>query len=172
MDTLSRFKISLADLPADGYTCSWHLDDTFFAALDEQLIRQGCLDATLRVNRKSGHFELLFHVEGEVSVPCDRCLEPMSQPVSAEDTIEVHLGERFDDDGEIITVPETDAQINVAWNLYETIALAIPIYHVHPDGQCPEEVSQFFTSPSDDTSGNAPADARWEALRSLLDDKH
>ncbi len=166
MDTLSRYKIQLTDLPDDGATFDWHLDDTFFSALDEQDITHGSLDATLRVNRKSGAYQLYLRVKGEVSIPCDRCLEAMTQPIDAEDTINVRLGDSYDDDGETITVAEAEAEVNVAWNIYETIALAIPIYHVHPDGQCPEEINSFFAE--DNTESPKPTDERWEALRSLL----
>ena len=167
MDTSGRFKINLTALPSDGATFNWQLDDAFFDALDEQEIQHGKLDVTLRVNRKSGAFELHFQVKGDVCIPCDRCLEPMTQPIDTEATITVRLGEQYDDDGEVITVPETEPEVDVAWNLYEIIALGIPIYHVHPDGQCPEEVNQLFAEEQDED--DKPTDSRWDALKTLLD---
>lgn len=165
MDTIGRFKILLTDLPDDGATFEWHLDDSFFSGLDEQEIQQGDLDATLRVNRKSGAYELNISVQGEVQIPCDRCLEPMAQPIAAETTLKVQLGEAYSDDGELIIVPEESGELDVAWNLYETIALAIPIYHAHPDGGCNDEVNQLFST---DESDVKPTDTRWDALKSLL----
>lgn len=175
MDTLSRFKIKLTDLPDEGATLRWHLDDAFFEALDEQEIAHGSLDATLRVNRTSGAYQLQLHIVGDVEVPCDRCLEPMAQPIDTSDTIDVRLGDHDDDDGECITVTEDKAEVDVSWKLYETIALALPIYHVHPDGQCPEDINRFFAGNSDDggtaddDTASPHIDQRWEALRSLLD---
>ena len=167
MDTSGRFKINLTALPSDGATFNWQLDDAFFDALDEQEIQHGNLDVTLRVNRKSGAFELHFQVKGDVCIPCNRCLEPMTQPIDTEAAITVKLGEQYDDDGEVITVPETEPEVDVAWNLYEIIALDIPIYHVHPDGQCSEEVNQLFAQEQDED--DKPNDSRWDALKALLD---
>ncbi len=166
MDTLGRFKISLTELSEENNTFSWHLDDDFFSDLDEQEIEHGSLDATLRVNRKSGAYELLFSVKGNINIPCDRCLEPMTQPIDTEAAIEVRLGNHYEDDGEVITVPETEPEVNVAWNIYEIIALAIPTYHVHPDGGCNEEINRLFGSDKEDFT---PTDSRWDALKSLLD---
>lgn len=165
MDTSGRFKINLRDLPDDGTSFEWHLDDTFFNALDEQEIEHGSLDATLRVNRKSGAYELLFRVKGDISIPCDRCLEPMTQPIDTEATIKARLGDQYEDDGDIITVPAEPGELDVAWNLYEIIVLAIPIYHAHPDGECSDDVNALFNSDEPDDS---PTDSRWDALRGLL----
>ena len=164
MDTSSPFKINLRDLPDDGYNCEWHLDDSFFKALDQQVIEHGNLDATLRVKQASGAMRLAFHVQGEIQIPCDRCLELMTQPIDTEAILKARLGDHFEDDGDIITIPADDAEFDVRWNLYEIIALAIPIHHVHPDGECPEEVSQFLT----DEQADKPTDTRWDALKALL----
>ena len=166
MDTSGRYSINLRDLSEDRSSFSWHLDDAFFGGLDEQEIKHGSLDATLRVNRKSGAYELCFHVKGDIIIPCDRCLEPMTQAIDTEATVEARLGDRFEDDGEMITVPEESGELDVAWNLYETIALAIPIYHVHPDGGCSDDVNALFLEkePQD-----KPTDTRWDALKALLD---
>lgn len=166
MDTSGRFKINLTDLPDTGESRCWHLDDTFFNELDEQEIKHGSLDATLRVNRKSGAYELLFCVKGEVIISCDRCLEPMVQAIDTEAALVARLGEQDEDDGEIITVASTPGELDVAWNLYEIIALAIPIYHVHPDGGCSDEINALF---QDEAPQDTPVDSRWDALRSLLD---
>lgn len=166
MDTSGRFKINLTDLPDTGESRCWHLDDTFFDELDEQEIKHGSLDATLRVNRKSSAYELDFCVKGEVTIPCNRCLEPMVQTIDTQATLEARLGEQDEDDGDIITVATIPGELDVAWNLYEIIALAIPIYHVHPDGECSEDINEFFAETQDD---DQPTDMRWDALKALLD---
>lgn len=167
MNTSGRFKIDLTDLPQEGASFQWHLDDSFFGALDEQEIEHGSLDATLRVNRKSGTYELHFRVQGDISIPCDRCLELMTQAIDTQYTLQARLGDHYEDDGEYITVPAEHAELDVAWNLYEIIALAIPIYHVHPEGECREEINQIFANAQ--TSEEKSTDTRWDALRSLLD---
>jgi len=168
MDTSSRFKILLRDLPDEGASHEWHLDDAFFEALDQQVIEHGDLDATLRVKQASGAFDLAFRVKGNIQIPCDRCLELMTQPIDTEATLKACLGDHFEDDGDLITIPSDEGEFDVSWNLYEVIALAIPIHHVHPDGQCPEEVEGMLVG--DDAAINEPStESPFAALRSMLD---
>ncbi len=179
MDTAGRFKIDFREFGDGETTLAWTLDDHFFSALDEQEIEHGQLQATLRVKKKAAGFLLVIHATGIIEIPCDRCLAPMTQPIEAEDEIEVRLGDQFDDDGECIIVPEDRPILDIAWNLYETIALAIPIAHVHPEGGCMEDVSQFLVTDdepgSDDgesaTSTPQPTDSRWDALKGLSFDE-
>ena len=166
METKSRFEISLSNLPAEGKTYRWVLDDAFFSELDEQEIEHGRLNATLQVKPNSGVFEVIIDIQGVVQTTCDRCLAPMNQPIQTQQTLEVRLGEAYEDDGDVITVAADTQTLNVAWNLYEAIALAIPIYHVHPDGACEGAMDDLLQRHSAD---NAQTDSRWDALRSLLD---
>ncbi|MBR1755496.1 MAG: DUF177 domain-containing protein [Bacteroidaceae bacterium] len=178
MDTSGRFQLDIRDLDGDEMSRCWQLDDSFFSALDEEDIKHGELTATLRVKKKAASYQLDIHATGTIEIPCDRCLEPMTQPIEADDTIEVRLGDTFEDDGERITLPEDQPVLDVSWNLYETIALAIPTFHAHPDGECPEDVSQYLVSDDepgrDDSEGGSsgteePTDSRWDALKALLD---
>ena len=38
-------------------------------------------------------------------------------------------------------IPEEEGEINVAWFMYEFVALAIPMKHVHAPGKCNKAVS-------------------------------
>ena len=176
MDTKELFKVDFRELTDGELIRTWELDDSFFGVLDEQEIEHGKLTATLRVKRKAAGFLLAIHATGTVEIPCDRCLGPMTQPIEADDEIEVRLGETYDDDGERIMLPEDQPILDVAWNLYETIALAIPIFHAHPEGECQTDVSQYLVaddepvrSHSDGEANEQPTDSRWDALKALLD---
>ena len=176
MDTSGHYEIDFRDLQSEVTTLTWQLNDSFFGALDQQEIKHGELTASLRVYKKTVGYRLEIHATGSIEIPCDRCLEPMTQPIDAEDCIEIRLGEDFNDDGERITLPEDQPVLDVSWNLYETIALAIPLFHAHPDGECNEAVSQYLVADDEpacdnsegDSSGESPTDARWDALKALL----
>ena len=83
-----------------------------------------------------GVFVLNFHTEGFVVVPCDRCLDDMEIPVDIDDELKVKMGATFSDENDIVVVPEEDGYINVAWFIYEFIALSLPMKHVHAPGKC------------------------------------
>ena len=40
-----------------------------------------------------------------------------------------------DESGDVLIIPESDSCLNVAYMLYDTIVLTIPLRHVHPFGQ-------------------------------------
>ena len=164
MSELSKYSINLKAISPDSEGYSWTLDDAFFQSLDQELISQGSVDVALRVEKTSGAYELQFQVDGEVTVPCDRCLDPMQQPIHGSHLLRAVLGESFSDDGDLITVPEAEGIIDLAWNIYEIVALNIPTSHVHPEGQCNTDMAQRLA----EHTGNGQADARWDALKSLI----
>ena len=137
MEKNAQFVINLRDQKADVAEYQWMVDDEFFKTVGATDIQRGTVDVNLSVRRTSGAYELTFRFKGTLSLPCDRCLEDMQQPVEAERTLKMKLGEEYDDDGELVTVPYGDGnRVSVAWNLYEFIALEVPLRHVHPDGEC------------------------------------
>ena len=158
METMDSYKVDLKGMQTDTVSYHWHIDDNFFSAVHESEIRQGQLDVALRVKRISDSYELVFQFSGTVKVECDRCLELFDLPITAERMLKVRLGDKFEDDGEFVTVPSQDDTFCVAWNLYEFIALELPLRRVHPDGECSFDESclrQEHTDP------------RWDALKNI-----
>lgn len=164
MEKLDSYKVDLKGMPSDTVSYQWQVDDDFFSAVQGQEIQQGLLSVALRVKRTSETYELGFRFEGMVKVVCDRCLELMDQPISAERSIKVKFGSHFEDDGDVVTVPYDEDVFNVAWNLYEMIALEIPIRHVHS-----EECGILALDEEPEASDSAPADPRWNELKKILD---
>ena len=158
MGKLDGYTVDLKGMPSDTVSYSWQADNDFFSTVQGPEIKHGLLDVALRVKQTSGTFELEFQLKGEVEVTCDRCLEPMSQPIDAQCTLRVTLGDDYADDGEVVTVPEREGIINVAWNIYEFAALQIPLRHVH------EECS-LIPAPS---KGEGETDPRWDALKKIV----
>ncbi len=100
--------------------------------------------------------------------------------------------EYSEESDEIVIIPEVEGEINIAWFLYEFIALTIPIKHVHPKGECNRTVSSKFkkhqaVSADDDEDDSddiidddsepqededtPQTDPRWDTLREInLDD--
>ena len=85
-------------------------------------------------------------------------------------------------------VPEEDGYINIAWFLYEFIALNIPMKHVHAPGKCNKgmvgKLSKHLRISADDeddddiavelpegdiSEGPQEIDPRWNELKKILD---
>ena len=172
MDRLDRYKIDLRDVANGTLEREWHLSGDFFGDVQSTDIQSGEVDVRLCAKSVGGAVKMLFSIAGEVQVTCDRCLEPMTLPVSAERELTARWGGEYEDDGEVITIPEGTGEVNVAWNIYEFISLEVPMRHVHPDGQCHGEVGellgQYVTDEVEQAGGEQTDDWRSE-LKKILD---
>ena len=165
-------------------TCKFDyvLDNVFFELVDGSEVKQGNVNVSLTVLRTASTFELDFRIEGVVTVTCDRCLEDMEIPVEAKNRLTVTLGKTYSEPSdEHVVVSEEEGFINVAWFMYEFVALAIPMKHVHKPGECDEVMASKLKElcvdeqnkadgDSEPDSSRRSADPRWDVLRNLMED--
>ena len=189
MGKFDKYKIDLKGMQADLCKYEFLLDNLFFAHIDGPEVQKGKVNVELTVKKTSRAFELSFQTEGIVWVPCDRCLDEMEQPVTSSDKLMVKFGHEYAEEGDnLIVIPEEEGEINVAWFMYEFIALAIPMKHVHAPGKCNKAVTSKLnkhlrTSGDDDAEESFGAgedivvedeaeeqiDPRWNELKKILD---
>ena len=168
---LETLKIELKGLKEGANHLTFDLEDTYFKAIDAPEVRQGRVHVSLDIVRTGNDsFTLDFHEAGMVLVPCDICLELMEQPIETTQRLEVRLGTENSEEDDLVTVAEDEGILDVAWYLYEFIALAIPIKHVHAPGKCNPAMVRALEEHSAARSGQEdeqPMDPRWEALLKL-----
>ena len=171
MCSLEQFKIDLKGLTAETTTLEFDLDKDFFDALDQTEVESGTLHVSLSIRKASGFFELLFHTVGTVDIVCDRCLDLMEQPIETDNRLTAKLGSTASEDDDTVTVDENEGILDTSWYIYEFIALAIPIQHVHATGKCNPAMTKALEELSADRSGDEEStqaiDPRWEALKKL-----
>ena len=171
MGSLEHFKIDLKGLTDELTQLEFDLDKDYFEALDETDVDNGALHVSLSIRKASGFFELHFHTVGTVDIPCDRCLDLMEQPIETDNRLVVKLGSTAREEDDTIVVDENEGILDVAWFIYEFIALAIPIQHVHAPGKCNPAMTQVLEELSADRSGDEESDdaidPRWEKLLKL-----
>jgi uncharacterized metal-binding protein YceD (DUF177 family) len=182
----SLYNISLKNLSEGAHTFEYELDRKFFDAIDSEEVRKGDVKVTVSVRKTSSTFEFNFDLKGVIRVPCTRCLDDMSLDVDTRSRLIVKFGKEYSEESdEIVIIPEEEGEINIAWFLYEFIALTIPIKHVHPAGECNRVVSSKLrkhravsTDDADDDGDVADDDfpeeeesqdndPRWDALKGL-----
>lgn len=170
----------------------YHLDKTFFVNMENTDVRGADLNAELVTNHHSGVYDLQFHITGDVTLLCDRCLDDLILPIDASYHITVKYGEDYNDDSDdLLEIPESDNYLNVAYMIYDTVMLAIPIKHVHPLGKCNRAMSALLKKhrarPIDSgdealedelidemesigDTDETPTDPRWDGLKGLATD--
>ena len=169
------------------------LDNKFFADIGGEDIQKGKINTHLKISKIGGAFDFSFAFNGIVIVPCDRCLDDMDLPIETSAHLIVKLGKDYSEESdEIVVIPESEGMINLAWFLYEFIALAIPIKHVHAPGKCNKQMTsklkKHLTKSSDDDQSfdsddsddviitgddqdEERTDPRWDALRGLKEEE-
>ena len=66
----------------------------------------------------------------------------MDFEVATNEHLYVKFGSEYSEENDdVVIVPEAEGEINIAWFLYEFIALTIPLKHVHPAGKCNKTMS-------------------------------
>lgn len=172
MDTLGIYRIDLKGLRSEVETRRFVADDDFFAVVGNTDIHAGNVVVDLTVRKSAGEtFLLTFVLRGTVTVTCDRCLENMDCEIEAERSLKVTFGDVYADEGDCVKVPADDGCLNVAWHVYEFIALELPLQRVHGDGECDPEMMEILglhTAGMAEES-EAPADPRWNELKKIID---
>jgi uncharacterized metal-binding protein YceD (DUF177 family) len=173
----------------------FHLDNQFFKNIDGTEFQKGDVMAYVTVTKTAQTHEFDFRFEGVIQVPCDRCLDDMDLPIDTKARLFVKLGKEYSEESdEIVVIPEEEGEINIAWFLYEFIALAIPMKHVHAPGKCNKAMSSKLHKhmartavddeddifidddsvdiPEDEVESgeeNQATDPRWDVLKKLID---
>ena len=191
MGKFELYNIDLKNLTPGVHEFDYHLENKFFLDIDGDQVQKGKVNVHLTVKKTSMMFEMDFHIEGVVIVSCDRCLDDMEQPVESDNRLVVKFGKEYSEENdEIVIIPEEEGKINIAWFLYEFIALSIPMKHVHAPGKCNkamasklrqhtarsvDEDDDFDTDFDDDVEdvpGDVQIDPRWAALKNLVENNN
>jgi uncharacterized metal-binding protein YceD (DUF177 family) len=173
--------------PAEMRRYEYLLDSRFFADIEGDEVQKGKVKVELTVERKPTFFQLEFHVDGVVMVACDRCLDDMEIAIESDNRLIVKIGQAYSEESdEVLVIAEDESSLNLAWFLYEFVALAVPMRHVHAPGKCNKAMSAKLKKHSakhrgDETDSyaeeetsepdssedvdNQATDPRWEALK-------
>ena len=174
MNSLESLKIDLKGLKDEETSLEFTLDDTYLEALDGADVKKGSLHVSVSIRKATGFFEFNFHTDGEIVIPCDRCLDDMTLPVDTDNCLIVKLGSVYSEEDDVIVVPENEGILDMAWLIYEFVALVIPIRHVHAPGKCnpamTKALEELSADRSSDEESTQPTDSRWDKLKTLIKD--
>lgn len=145
MGKFTAYKIPLQSLGVGSHHFDFKMDKQFFVNMESTDVHDADLDASTEVTYNGDFYSISFHITGEVVLICDRCLDDLHYPIDEEYNIVVKYGDDYNDDNdEVLEIPKSDTTLNVAYMLYDTVTLAIPIKHVHPLGKCNRQMSAML----------------------------
>ena len=167
---LEIIQINLEGLNEGVQHFTFELGDTFFAAMaarGERQAHKGNVVATIDGSKGIGCYDFNVHVEGTVTLACDRCLDDMLQPITADSHLVVKRGEPSNDNDDVLMVDETQRMVDLSWFVYEMVELAIPIQHMHPEGECNPQMLEALAGHATQHDEDTTVDPRWKDLEKL-----
>ncbi|GAB3036102.1 YceD family protein [Spirosoma pulveris] len=181
MNPLRAYDIHIVGLDNKRYEYDFTSDSTFFAALEQELIKAGNVQTHLVLEKSETMIRLEFHIVGTVEQTCDRSLDEYDEPVDTKQTMLLKFGDHNEElSDEIELIERNTSTINVARYIFEFISLSLPMKRLHPryrdeDDQDNDDQNGKLIYSSDTATSNDDADdqkdidPRWAALRKLSD---
>ncbi|MDE6009621.1 MAG: DUF177 domain-containing protein [Muribaculaceae bacterium] len=137
MGKFSQYKVQLASLGEGRHEQEFECGSEFFKNMENPDVLSADVKVHLDLIKKNDAYDCTFTCKGMLQVPCDRCLDPLDHEVDTTYHLTVKYGEDYNDDtDDVLIIPESSSFLNVAYMLYDTIVLTIPLRHVHPLGKC------------------------------------
>ena len=170
MGKFSPYKVQLASLPDGHHEQEFECGTEFFKNMENPDIISSDVKVHLDLDKKNDAYDCTFHCKGMLKIPCDRCLDPIDHEVDATYHIIVKYGDDYNDESDdLLIIPESDPYLNVAYMLYDTIVLTIPLRHVHPMGKCNRAMMAALNKHGK-SSGDDEVDAAMDEVDSEYDD--
>lgn len=146
MKKLKEYTIQISGLKEGVHHFDFRIDDSFFELFEFSPIKKGNLKVDFYFDKQPGMYVLIFETEGKVAVECDRCLEEFMLPIKSSDSLIGKFKADDTDEADIIFIPKTAVEINIAEYIYEFIVLSVPLMKMHEDAgeECPNDVYQYL----------------------------
>lgn len=160
MGKFTPYKVQLASLRDGHYEQDFVIDTTFFKNMENTDVMSADVHVHMEMEKRNDVYDCTFRCRGTLEIPCDRCLEPLQHEVDTTYHIVVMYGDSYDDaSDDTLVIPYSDASLNVAYLLYDTVLLTIPMRHVHPPGKCNKAMAAVLDRHGAGTADDEVADA-------------
>ncbi len=179
MEALHAYKLRFSSLNLGFHTFEYDVDASFFGHFPGSLITDGDLKVVVEVEKKTSALHLQIGIKGQIELPCDRCLASVRVPVESSAKLVIRLsGQPGEDDDDLIWLPMTAYEYNLAPYIYENIHLNIPLRvncEMGPNKSCRADVEALLSKYNGEAAEEAaeeeqtdgPIDPRWEKLKNL-----
>lgn len=168
-------EIQFSGLKSGHYTYMYSLDKSFFETFENEDLRDGNVEFEVELEKRERMMLFTFTFNGQIKTECDRCLGEMTVEVEGKETLCVKFSdtETSDREDEVI-LPTSAYKIDLAQWMYEYVAVAMPIQHVHADDEegnstCDPAMLAYISEGSEENESTQTdeVDPRWAKLLEL-----
>jgi uncharacterized protein len=173
VNRLKEYTIQFVGLEPGNHQFEFEVKDSFFEHFEFSQIQHGDIHVTVDLQKMERMMIFDIRIDGEVLVTCDRCTNEFNLPLSDTQRLIVKLGTEYTEESEdVVVIPETEYQFNLASYIYEFIHLALPARLLHPDDEngdstCDPAMLRLLQKLTPTES----VDPRWDALKKLNTDQ-
>ncbi len=135
-----EFEIAWQGLKPGPQNIIYDIDDAFMQERGgDELYKDWKAKVNLLFDKHENFFMLKFDIDGQVTIPCDRCGDDFVFKLWDEFKLIIKLtGETDEDseeDDEVVFIPRSETVIDISTWIYEFMMLSIPLQHIHPDNE-------------------------------------
>ncbi|MFT5761403.1 MAG: uncharacterized metal-binding protein YceD (DUF177 family) [Polaribacter sp.] len=176
MKDLKQFNIQYIGLKEESHLFEYQIGKSFFDAYNFDEYFDANINVAITLDKKSSLLNLSFKAQGTINVACDVSGEIFDQEIETELQLIVKFGEEYNDENEeILILPYSEFQLNVAQYIYEMVVLSVPSKRVHPkvlDGSMESEaLKRLEELRVKEQKPTKIVDPRWDKLKNLITEK-
>jgi uncharacterized metal-binding protein YceD (DUF177 family) len=128
-----RLICETAGLSAGEHDFSYEIDEAFFTLFPGSFIEKGDLQCDVHLIKKETLISAHFSVKGSVELTCDRSLDSFLHEVQTEFNVLYKYGTESDSlDDDLQIVSWNSQELDFSQDVYDYVALSIPIKRLHP----------------------------------------
>ena len=170
-----EYEIAWQGLKPGVHTFLYEMDDRFMEHYNiEGEFKDWNVRVTLTFDKKNSFFLTHFDVDGNVTVPCDRCGDDYRLGLWDEFDLVIKLtgddANEVADEDDVVFIPRSETVIDISNWLYEFIMLSVPLQRIHPDKAegtpgCNPQALKLLNKLSE--PDEAPKNDIWKGLEAL-----
>jgi uncharacterized metal-binding protein YceD (DUF177 family) len=171
MSAARDYTIHLGSLGSGEEEFEFHISDKFFQKFEQSIIEKGDVDILVVVEKKDNMILLDFTTSGEVTIPCDRCLQDLVMEIEGYNELIVKIGDHNEELSEdVIMISSKEHELDLSQYIYEFISLMIPMRNVHDESEngqaCDPEVLKEIEKHVNHEQ-EPQSDPRWDGLKNI-----
>ncbi len=176
MKNLNEYTLNIFGLSNKLHHFTYKLEEDFYAFFDTGIVYGGNIDVVLDFDKSDLRIECNFTLKGEVTVLCDRTLEPFEVEIDTQAKVFYKYADTTEEvDEKMFLIEWSTQQLNLAQLFYEYTILALPIRKIHPKfaNESEDEKFTFSTEKEDniDNDDSVGDNSHWAVLKNLKNKK-
>ena len=164
------FEIQFSALKLGSHQFQFDIVDTFFTLFDYSEVEKAQIRNDVTLVKKATLLQLDFALNGEITLPCDRCTDDYQQEINQHFELIVKFSDIVEnvESDEIVILSTNEHTLSLARYIYEFVHLSLPSKRTHQsDQECNPEMIEQLEQMGWTEETNETIDHRWENLKRI-----